>query len=480
MPAPKQGIQLKQTQTLSVTPQMQQSLRILQCNTQELEIEITRMLDENIMLERIDDDDFLLTDYDASDEDNSVDSLADDIPDIIDSDVEWENLYDDLEDYDKGNPSMAVDGFQEDWVADNDSFDTRLEISIHLSPLDDANKAIATALLSFLDEHYFLSASYDELCHNLKVDKTTLTRIIDVIKHLDPVGVACRNSQECMLAQLHNVPEFSEAVADAHDILSTYFAYIGEKNDLIKRRLALTDSAFKQAMDLIRSLSPYPKEINETPHIHHIHPDVFIHERMGMFYASLNKDKRYDIGINEEYAAMTPHCHGDEKRFMSAQLQTAKFFLRALDQRHKTILRVANAIVMEQQNYFIDGDKALNPLLLKDIAELLGLAESTISRAVNGKYLSFNQRLIELRHFFSSDLSAGKDNDINSDIPTSTKAIKARIKEIINEEPPRKPLSDTKIEKILQNQGIQIARRTIAKYREAMGILAASKRKRRN
>ncbi len=480
MVAPQQGIQLKQTQTLTITPEMQQSLKVLQCNRQELEQEIARMLDENIMLERLDNnDDFLgtdsLDDYTNDEDYQELESLPDDIPDIIDCDVAWEDVCDAPEDY-QTKASNDNEGFQESWITDSLSFDERLEQSLFLSELSDNEKQLALSVLSYLDDHYFLTLPIDKLARKLKTTTPIITHVVNVIKHLDPVGVASQNIQECMLAQLHSLPVFDEVIGNANDILSEYFTYIGQKDNLIKQRLGLSDREYQQAIRLIRTLSPYPCA-NDNNLGQPITPDVYVHQRMGMFYASLNKDIRFDIGINEDYAMLASACQGDEKIFMQSQLKMAKFFIRALDQRHQTILRVANAIVMAQQDYFNEGDKAIKPLIMKELSETLGVAESTISRAVNGKYLSFNQRLIELRYFFSNEVTKNISSD---DVANSATAIKALIKEIIENEPPRKPLSDAKIEKALNCQGIDIARRTIAKYREAIGIPPASKRKRRN
>lgn len=480
MSAPNQGIQLKQTQTLNVTPQLTHSLKILQCNQLELEAEIAKMLDENIMLERPDDGIDVDSDYGDTDSFEEYAELSEEIPDTPDSDMDWEELYDDRESYeDYGNPRDGEsEGFQDDWVEDHVSFDSALEDAIHLPPLNDEEREIAAHVLCHLDENYFLAAPPDKLAKKLNITQKKLQKVIDVIKYLDPPGIASQSIQECLLAQLHSLSDYDDSVANAHDILSDYFTYIGQKDSLIMKRLALSEDEFAQAMRLIRALSPYPKIPNEST-AGNIQADIFVRQRMGMFYASLNRDSRYDIGINEAYAAMTKQCKGDEKRFMSAQLQNAKFFLRALDQRKQTILRVANAIVMQQQDYFLEGDKALQPLLMRDIAELLDLAESTVSRAVNGKYLSHNHQVVELRYFFSGDLSGNDSDTGGEDIATSSVAVKARIKELITEEDPKKPLSDSKLEKILQEQGIDIARRTIAKYREALGILPTSKRKRR-
>ncbi|PID65016.1 MAG: RNA polymerase sigma-54 factor [Gammaproteobacteria bacterium] len=477
----KQGIQLKQSQTLAVTPQLQQSLKILQCNQLELEAEISHMLEENIMLERLGaDDDFILDNGDLYDEstDISSDTTDDTIPDEIELDIKWDDLYDDPDDYDNGKNREDSEGFQDDWVADQLSFDEQLEQSIRLSGFNDEEKRIASGILAHLDEHYFLTLPHTKLAQVLKTDISTLQSILDVIKHLDPPGVGSCDVRECLLAQLHSLPAVTDSIADAHDILTDYYTYLGQKESLIKRRLGLSDAQFSAALQIIRGLSPYPTSASQAVS-GNIRADVFVRQHMSMFYVSLNQDARHDIGINAAYAGMIKQCKGDEKNFMRAQLQTAKFFLKALDQRQQTILRVTNAIVMQQQDYFIDGEKALRPLKMKDIAELLDIAESTVSRAVNGKYLLFNQRLIELRHFFAGDLSGNSNTEADGDTAASTTAAKALIKEIINAEDPKKPLSDSKLEKLLKEKDIDIARRTITKYRESLGIPKSSERKRR-
>ncbi len=476
----KQGIQLKQSQTLAVTPQLQQSLKILQCNQLELEAEISHMLEENIMLERLDaDDDFILDNGGLYDESIDIPSgtTDDTIPDEIDLDIKWGDLYDDHDDYDNGI-SRDGESFQDDWVADQLSFDEQLEQGIRLSGFNDEEKRIASGILAHLDEHYFLTLPHAKLARILKTNILTLQHVLEVIKHLDPPGVGSCDVRECLLAQLHSLPVVTDAIADAHDILTDYYTYLGQKESLITRRLGLSDAQFNAALQVIRGLSPYPASASQTIS-GNIRADVFVRQHMGMFYVSLNHDARHDIGINAAYAGMITQCKGDEKNFMRAQLQTAKFFLKALDQRRQTILRVANAIVMRQQDYFIDGEKALRPLKMKDIAELLDVAESTISRTVNGKYLAFNQRLIELRHFFSGDLSGDGSGEADGDMAASTTAAKALIQEIINAENPEKPLSDSKLEKLLKEKGIDIARRTITKYRESLGIPKSGERKRR-
>ncbi len=398
------------------------------------------------------------------------------------ADMTWEDIYDD--DYLDGfanQPKKIEDteGFQEDWVADSASFDTRLEQAIYCSPLNVEEQAIAKLILEHLDDNYFLSVTPQELAKTLKIDDKKVVYVIDIIKHLDPAGVASSGIQDCMLAQLHSADNNSDTAVNAHEILSEYFDYIDKKPGFIQKRLAISDSEYNRAMQLIRGLSPYPNPA-ESSSAQLIKPDVFVRKRMGFYFASPNKDARFDLSVNESYAELTQHCQGDEKHFMKAQLQQAKFFIDALSQRYKTVVRVANAIVMEQQDFFTAGEKAIRPLVMREIAEHLDLSESTISRAVNGKYLSFKGRLIELKYFFVQGVSgaAGGDDASDAEPATSSTAVKAHIKEIIDQEPPKKPLSDSKIEAALKALGIDISRRTVAKYRESLGIPKMSQRKR--
>lgn len=481
MKAAKQGIQLKQTQTLAVTPQLQQRLKILQCNQQDLLVEINQMLEKNIMLD-YQHDEFGIVELNTDEEENRTEealTYLDDIPLSLSIDSDWDQLYDD--DF-AVRMDNETEGFQEDWVAETASFDQLIMSAIYLSHLSDEDKQVAQLILAQLDDNYYLQLTIAELSGLLKVPEKKLKDIIDVIRHLDPPGVASRSPRECLLAQLYHLEDNSEVAVNAHEILSEYFDYIDEKPKLIQRRLAITETEFAAALDLIRRLSPYPDNLSHTI-TGYIKADIFVRERMGFFYASGHQDPRFDLGVNESYAELIDSCQGDEKHFMQAQLQEAKFFLKALDQRQKTILRVANAIVMHQQDFFAKGVKFMKPLTMTSLAELLDLNESTISRTVSGKFLLFNHQLLSLRSFFSLDLSdkvslTGTSSDEQETIASSATSIKAFIKEFIENEDRKKPLTDSKIEKMLKEKGVNIARRTIAKYRESLGIAKTSERKR--
>ncbi len=485
MSAPKQGqnFQLKQTQTLAVTPQMTQRLHILQCNQQQLEMEVQQMLDKNIMLELPTEIDFDrgIEQLDPSD----IDSLPDDLSTTTDADMEWEDIYDTdyLESFDDRQKKMDVSDFQADWVSDNVSFDARIEQAIYLSQLSDSEKQLANEVLALLDADYFLTEPLEKLAKSLRCKLSELHHVVDVIRHLDPPGVASANVRECLLAQLQSADIENadrEAIVNAHEILQDYYDYIDKKPEFICRRLNISEADYHEAMQVIRGLSPYPNPV-ELSTVQTIKPEVYVHQRMGMFYASPNADMRFDLEINKVYADLSKDCKGDEKYFMKSQLQEAQFFIDAINQRQKTVVRVANAIVMEQQEYFIHGAKAMRPLVMREIAEQLDLSESTISRAVSGKYLSFNQRLIEFKYFFAQGLSTTDDEigeALSDEGATSATAAKEHIREIIDNEPPKKPLSDSKIEALLKERGIEISRRTVTKYREALGIPKTSMRKR--
>lgn len=476
----KQRLQLKQTQALHFTPQLEKSLHVLQCNQQQLALTVTEMLASNVMLTTT--EEALLFDelsVLANDDDYIADSnssIDEDIPEQIEADMEWEDVYDSESEV---SHFSAENAFDDSLCADTASFDEALENAIYMAFSSRQELTIARLVLAHLNEHYFLTLSTNQLANKYRLDKNNLIAVIEKIKHLEPAGVASQNIQECLLAQLHNLNIYSEAVANAHEILSHYFAYIGYKPELIMKRLSLDMDEYVAAMAIIQQLSPYPNDDSAITTSETIRADVYVHQRMGIYYASLNEDARFDIHINQEYAALAAHCQNDEKRFITAQLREAKAFIRALKQRDQTILRIANAIVIHQQNYFQSGDLAMQALSMQEVAQLLQLHESTISRAVNGKYLSFNHQLIELRYFFSNHLPLQEDNTAQQNT-ISTHVIKTKIKALIENENPKNPLSDTKIEKILAEKGIDISRRTVSKYREQLGFLKTSKRKSKN
>lgn len=505
---PQQGLSLKQTQTLSLTPQLAQRLHLLQCNVLELETAIQDMLDKNVMLTVADPDSSIShdTDFDFQytqtstdsgqnyqdnksdsndDNEDTVQSSLDEVNpsehfDDSDLDMEWSLVYDEYNETPEHHlSSHEEDGFQTDWLADEESFDERILKTIYFSFKDEAEQNIAKRLLNFLDDDYFLSKPVNEVAKALKVDPSYLAHIVDILKHSDLPGLASRDVRECLLCQLRMLGDNSETAINAHEILTEYYPYIQAKPALICSRMQIDEHELNAALTLIRTLSPFPNPVNDKSQ-QLIRPDVYVHKRMGMFFATSNPDEIHQLKINEDYAALAKTAKGDEKQFIQAQLQEAKFFLAALDERQKTIIRIANAVVMHQQDFFIEGDRALKPLRMKDIATLLDLSESTISRAVNGKYLSFQGRLIELRHFFTHSL-ATTENDASttedSQISQTAAAAKAEISRLVKAEDPKKPLSDQQLESALANLGISISRRTVAKYREALGIAKTSERK---
>ncbi|PIE45459.1 MAG: RNA polymerase sigma-54 factor [Gammaproteobacteria bacterium] len=464
-----QSTRLKQDQALALTPRLIQSIGLLQLNHQELTQEITQMLENNIMLRQKDAMVQVVLDNNEKKE-----PVEDTILDELDADTSWEDYYDDELCY-RSSPKSASD--PDTYHSDNlfvsrTSFDDKIIRAIRYGQMPDDEQALALQILASLDEHYFLTQSDESLSKQLGINKRQLRYLIEIIKHLDPPGIASRDIRECMLAQLHCLPDYSDDLGNAHDILTDYFHYIGHKETMIARRLRLSNSEMIEAMRIIRSLNPYPNSDADDNSPNTIWPDVYIHQRMGIYYASLNPDFRTNIEINETYVKLADCCSGDEKLFIRAQLQTAKFFLNALAQRQSTILRVSNAVIVHQQGFFTHGDKALKPLTLKNIADILGIHESTVSRAISGKYCYFDHKLIALGHFFSQKVSAGAQH--------SAKSVQAYIKSFVESEDARNPLSDVQLADKLAGEGIAISERVIAKYREHLGIAKRSRRRQKN
>ncbi len=464
----KQGVKLKQSQNLALTPQLKQSLNILAFNSMELELEVKTMLEKNIILEDMSvQAEFMELEADYT---NDETKEFDDIPEQLEMDADWQDIYNEKLPK-KLTESQSSEEFQADWIADDVSFEDRLESSIRTFGFSEKQLSIAEKILENLDDNYFLTVTKEQLAKQLKVDLEEIKYIIDKIKHLDPVGVASSDIADCLLTQLQIIGKTDEEHLNAYEIIKFYFDYIAENQELIQTRMGITGKEFHNAMQIISTLNPFPNPQEEIYNLN-IQADVFIQTKMGFYYASRNENAEFDLAINQDYASLAKQSKGDDKKFLTAQIQEAKWFIETLKKRGDTIVKVANAIIMKQKDFFIDGKKALKPLMMKEIAEILDINESTVSRSVNGKYLSFNNELYELRIFFSQEIETSEDQ-----AALSSMAIKEIIKEIIENEDRKKPLSDSKIERLLKDKSIKVARRTIAKYREALGFSNASERK---
>lgn len=484
----KQSLQLKLHQQLTLTPQLQQSIRLLQLSTLELSQEISQMLQENPLLERLDGQDrFDATTApggqdnagpDGSSERSAQDSERDDY-DSVHSTVESEMAWGDRAVSGSGQGSSDDDdehGFQQ---ADDhqDSLMQHLGEQLGLMPLSARDRVLISLLVQNLDDDGYLSGSLEELAEMVpgdwELDPLELSAALKLLQSLEPVGVGARDLSECLGIQLNALPRDTPNLAAAQALVAAHLPLLAEREyGKIKKSLGLTDAEFIQVRQLITSLNPRPGAAFSNPDVRYVAPDVFVRKVKGVWTVSLNADAVPKLRINEMYAGILRNAR-DQPRDggLHAQLQEARWLIKNVQQRFETILKVSQAIVDRQRMFFEHGDVGMRPLTLKEIAETVDMHESTISRVTTQKYMMTPRGLYEFKYFFGSALSTDEGG------ATSSTAIRALIKQCIEAETSTHPLSDNAIADLLGKQGFVVARRTVAKYRELLNIPPANQRK---
>ncbi|MGD8207012.1 MAG: RNA polymerase factor sigma-54, partial [Thiohalocapsa sp.] len=401
-------------------------------------------------------------------------TLSEDLP--VDS--QWSDTYDVY-------PSSAHSSY--DAASDFDPFAQQsrpgtlhdhLGWQLNLAKLAPRDRVVAEALIDAIDANGYLRLSLDEVLDTLQDDELELAEIEAVlhrIQSFDPPGVGARSPQECLLLQLQQLPEQGHAWRDeAIDICRHHFAALS-RNDLddLQRHTGLCVSALKQALLLIRSLHPRPGALVGEAQPQYVVPDVTVRRRNGEWQVELNPESTPTLRINSRYARLIRRADdAPDNACMKAHLQEARWFIKSLASRNETVLRVAQKIVELQRGFFDQGEEAMKPLVLRDVADSLELHESTVSRVTTQKYMYTPRGTFEFKYFFSSHVSTASGGECSST------AIRAFIRKLVAAEVPSKPLSDNKIAGILTDQGINVARRTVAKYREALGIPPSNERKR--
>lgn len=478
----KPTLQLKLSQQLRLTPQLQQSIRLLQLSTLELNQEIERIVQENPLLE-------LSEEWNAPVAENSLEhfesedsaefdrvspeAAASDVKeesgDSIESDSDWsqENIFSHgtYEDDDHEVPQIPARPL---------SLREHLNFQICLSQISEREKSIISLLIDSLNEDGYLLQDLDELMEILPAELgISLDDLQDALKYLqrlDPSGVGARNLQECLVLQLQALPD--DVYRDqAIKVVQEYLEILASHDfGQIKKLLACDDESLRTIQKLIVNLNPKPGAQFNSQNERYIVPDITVTKKNGIWGANLNMAAIPRLNINHLYANILKQEHHSSRGLVS-QLNEAKWLIKNIQQRSSTILKVASAIVERQQQFFEHGEVAMRPLVLRDIAETLNLHESTVSRVTTQKFMYTPRGIFELKYFFGSHVST------DSGGACSATAIRALIKQLIQEENPRKPLSDNRISTILEQQGIVVARRTIAKYRESIQIPAANLRK---
>jgi len=497
----KQSLQLKLGQHLTMTPQLQQAIRLLQLSAMELSTEIQEALDSNMMLEVADGEDTFNDNEaynkgddsgdaefeaphevgggDPSDEEAPV--ASPDIPEDLPVDTEWDEIYDTMLSSGSSVATRELDSSDYERAGSADeSLAEHLQWQLNLTPLSDADRTIALSIVDALDRDGYLAVSVPDLCATLAADdgegpeEDEVEAVLKLVQGLDPVGIAGRDLRECLLLQLAQLPAETRWLAEARRCCDEFMDLLGNRdyNQLV-RKLKLSKEELAQVLALIQTLNPRPGAQYSDEQPEYVVPDVFVSKHRDRWRVELNPDTMPALRVNPYYASLIKRADASEENTsMRAHLQEARWFIKSLQSRSETLLKVASAIVERQRAFLEHGEEAMRPLVLHDIAEVLEMHESTISRVTTRKYMHTPRGIFELKYFFSSHVSTTLGGE------ASSVAIRAVIKKLIAAENNAKPLSDNKIASILSEQGVQVARRTVAKYREAMSIPPSNERKR--
>ena len=500
----KQTLQIRLGQQLTMTPQLQQAIRLLQLSSMELELEVQQALDSNLMLELEEEDRDPLEyagegatpagagaedDYDSGvfGAEDSVDhdelpAAPEHIPTDLPVDSDWEDVFDSTVGP-AGSGSAPDEDRQEFENVRNSGGSLREHLleQVNLLKLSPVDRTIAVAIVDALNEDGYLETPVPEIRDLLnavpgatEVDEDEVEVVLKQVQALDPAGVAARDLKECLLLQLRQLAVDTPWLPEATRLCESYLEAMGGRDyNLVMRRMKLSQDELRQVMALVRTLDPKPgARYNETPP-EYLVPDVFVRKLRGRWKVELNPDAVPQVRVNPYYASLIRRADNSaSNNTLKTHLQEAKWFIKSLQSRSETLVRVAAAIVERQQGFLEFGEEAMKPMVLHDIADELGMHESTISRVTSRKYMHTPRGIFELKYFFSSHVSTDQGGE------ASSTAIRAVIKKLIAAEACDKPLSDSKIATILTRQGINVARRTVAKYREGMQIPPSNERKR--
>ena len=520
--AMKPVLALKLGQQLRMTPQLQQAIKLLQLSTFDLQQEIQEALDSNLMLDETnpeeseqDEEPTSLdtpeetiegqtneiesssSESDAVETDDqppppnpeidgesvpdtseqlSSDSIAEDLP--VDS--VWEDVWDDAPlpaSYTASDENS--DNYFENQNSSSVSLQSHLEEQLNLLHLSEIDELIAMLIIDGLDQDGVLTITLDDVLisipeeHPEEVEMDEVVAVLHLIQHLDPVGVAARDLRECLTIQLNQLPGTVPWKKEALMVVADYLPYLASRDyAYLIRKTRLKEPELKRVIALIQTLNPRPGADISPSTTEYIEPDVIVTKKNNRWVVELNSKSAPRIRVNADYASMVKRAdNSTDNTYLKNHLQEARWFIKSLQQRNDTLLKVSSKIVEYQRGFLEYGEQAMKPLVLHDIAEAVGLHESTISRVTTQKYMHTPAGVFELKYFFSSHLSTHAGGEVSST------AIRALIKKLVTEENPCKPLSDSKIANLLADQGFKVARRTIAKYRESLMIPPSNKRK---
>ena len=488
----KPSLQLKFSQQLTMTPQLQQAIKLLQLSTLDLQQEIQEALDSNPLLEVDDNSDNdtvekskLDAEADAAataSTDTSMDTNEalekNELPDELPIDSTWDEYYSASSAPAPGPASNDDETVFQGETTDN--IQDHLLWQMRLTPFSDVDRAIAIAIIDSIDESGYLTVTVEDILQSVNtedmeepVEVDEIECVLKRIQMFDPIGSGSRTPQECLLVQLKQFAPDTPWLKEAKILIEDYADLLGSKDyRTLMRKSRLKEDDLREAMRLLQTLNPRPGSALITQEPEYVIPDVSVTKKKGRWVVELNPDSLPKLSVNQQYAAMSRQArNSSDSQFIRSHMQEAKWFIKSLESRNETLLKVANCIVQQQMGFFEHGPEMMKPMVLNDVAEMVDMHESTISRVTTQKYMHTPRGIFELKYFFSSHVATESGGECSST------AIRALIKKLVAAEKPSKPLSDSKIAQLLAEQGIKVARRTIAKYRESLSIPPSNQRK---
>lgn len=509
----KASLQLKIGQQLTMTPQLQQAIRLLQLSTLDLQSEIQEALESNPMLEveeadhqpatspseHTDQHDSIAsadldgnpnseTRIDSSTADNTAensledhlsnDTIPDTVADELPADSQWEDSYQTSAGVSSSSGTVDDDFDHDGRNSTSDNLQDHILWQLNLTPMSPTDSEIAMALIDGLSDDGYLSITIDDVLESLdselEVEEDEVFAVLHRLQQFEPAGVFAQDLQDCLLLQLKQLPQNTPWLEEAKTVIAQHISLLGSKDYAqVMRKTKLSEDNLKEVLRLIQELTPRPGELIISEQSEYVIPDVIVRKVKEQWRVDLNPEIAPKLRVNSDYASLVKRAdNSPDNAYLKDNLQEARWFIKSLLSRNDTLLKVANKIVEYQEDFFEIGDEGMKPLVLHDIAEAVDMHESTISRVTTQKFMHTPRGIFELKYFFSSHVSTASGGECSST------AIRAMIKKLIAEEAAKKPLSDNKIATILGDKGIQVARRTVAKYREAMMIPPSNERKR--
>lgn len=469
---------LKQSQSLTMTPQLQQAIKLLTLTHLEMTNAIAEEMVENPMLEEVDgsSEDFKEERLEKQTAEAKAENF-DEKPIVEKDDFDWQAYIETYNNH-SSTPSLSQGGSDDEMpnyeniVSKGQTLAEHLEWQIRMEGLDDDDLKFAIEIIHNINDDGYLAVPFDEILTKYETSRDRAFEILGLVQRLDPVGCGSADLTDCLLSQARIAEERSPLL---EKIIRDHLVDIRNRDfSKIEKGTGVSIDKVKETIELLKNFNPKPGRMVSAADTHYIVPDIYVVEMGGEFVVKVNDEGVPRLKISKLYQDMmkSSEKNSEAKEYVQEKLKSAMWLIKSIQNRQKTITKVTKAIVRQQQDFFKRGPRFLKPMILKDIANEIGMHESTVSRVTTNKYMHTPIGLFELKYFFNTGIG-GK----NGGIDVAGEVLKIKMKELISNENPRKPLSDQKIADLLSREDLKVARRTVAKYRESMNILSSSKRK---